>query len=106
MATITMREIRDGEIPFAAGTAVQEDASRPAFTGNGPDDYVCVKCGNVLAHDMHTIQMNVKLRIKCAVCETINVAVQPDDAEPAGADASGGAGSAEAGGADSVKRPR
>lgn len=78
MATITMRELDEGEIPFAAGTAVQDDPTRPAFSGNGPDDYVCVKCGNVLAHAMHTIQMNVKLRIKCAVCGTVNVAVQPD----------------------------
>jgi phage FluMu protein Com len=32
---------------------------------------------------MHPLQMNVKLRVKCAVCKTINVAVQPDDAESA-----------------------
>ena len=31
------------------GTAVQEDPDRPVFHGNGPDDYVCVECGNVLA---------------------------------------------------------
>ncbi|HWF73528.1 MAG TPA: hypothetical protein VG186_09300 [Solirubrobacteraceae bacterium] len=86
MATIKMREIHEGEIPFAAGTAVQEDADRPTFNGNGPDDYVCVKCGNLLAHNMHTIQMNVKLRVKCAVCGTINVAVQPGDPEEAAAE--------------------
>jgi phage FluMu protein Com len=80
MATIKMREILEGEIPFAAGTAVQEDPDRPTFNGNGPNDYVCVKCGNVLAHAMHPLQMNVKLRVKCAACDTINVAVQPDDA--------------------------
>ncbi|HWC87043.1 MAG TPA: hypothetical protein VG388_10910 [Solirubrobacteraceae bacterium] len=90
MATITMREIREGEIPFAAGTAVQEDASRPTFNGNGPNDYVCVKCGNLLAHDMHPFQMNVKLRIKCAVCETVNVAVQPEDEEAAEAESAEG----------------
>jgi phage FluMu protein Com len=84
MATIKMREILEGEIPFAAGTAVQDQPDRPTFTGNGPNDYVCVKCGNVLAHAMHPIQMNVKLRVRCAVCDTINVAVQPDeDAESA-----------------------
>lgn len=83
MATIKMREINEGEIPFAAGTAVQDDPDRPAFNGNGPNDYVCVKCGNVLAHAMHPLQMNVKLRVKCAVCETINVAVQPDEEESA-----------------------
>ncbi len=47
-----MREIREGEVPFAAGTAIQEDPDRPAFRGNGPDDYVCVECGNVLAEAM------------------------------------------------------
>lgn len=79
MATIKMREIREGEIPPAAGTAVQEEADRPSFNGNGPDDYVCVKCGNVLAHAMHPFQMNEKLRVRCAVCDTINVAVQLED---------------------------
>lgn len=83
MATIKMREIMEGEIPFAAGTAVQDSPDRPAFNGNGPNDYVCVKCGNVLAHDMHPIQMNVKLRVRCAVCDTINVAVEPEDEEEA-----------------------
>ncbi len=84
MSIIKMREIREGEIPFAAGTAVQDDPDRPTFNGNGPDDYVCVKCGNLLAHAMHPIQMNVKLRIKCGGCGTINVAVQPgEDAESA-----------------------
>ena len=62
MATIKMRAIDADEIPFAAGTAVQDDPARPAFNGNGPDDYVCVNCGTVLAHDMHSLQMNVKLR--------------------------------------------
>ena len=75
MATVTMREIREGEVPFAAGTAVQEDPERPAFSGNGPDDYVCVKCGNVLAASMHNLQMTKKVRVKCAVCKTVNVAV-------------------------------
>jgi phage FluMu protein Com len=94
MATIKMREIREGEIPPAAGTAVQDSADRPAFNGNGPDDYVCVKCGNVLAHAMHTFQMNEKLRVRCAVCDTINVAVQPDvaDAPPKAAGSNGGRG--------------
>jgi hypothetical protein len=97
MATIKMREISKDEIPFAAGTAVQDDPTRPAFTGNGPDDYVCVKCGNLLAHNMHTIQMNVKLRVKCGVCETINVAVQPDE-EPESAGAAGSAGAKDSAG--------
>jgi len=78
MATIKMREIKEGEVPYGAGTANQEDADRPAFNGPSEDDYVCVKCGNVLAHGMHPLQMSEKLRIKCAVCDTVNVAVQVD----------------------------
>ena len=64
MANVEMREIREGEVPLAAGTAVQEDPDRPAFRGNGPDDYVCVKCGNVLAASMHAMQMTKKVRVK------------------------------------------
>jgi len=78
MARVTMREIRPGEVPFAAGTAVQEDVDRPAFHGNGPDDYVCVKCGNVLAASMHAEQMTKKVRVKCGRCRTVNVAVTGD----------------------------
>jgi ribosomal protein S27E len=73
-----MREIREGEVPFAAGTALQEDPDRPAFHGTGPGDYVCVKCGNVLARSMRAEQMTVKVRVKCAVCSTVNVAVTGD----------------------------
>jgi ribosomal protein S27AE len=78
MAQVVMRRIRDGEVPFAAGTAVQEDVDRPAFTGNGPDDYVCVSCGNVLAASMHPEQMTKKVRVKCGRCKTVNVAVTGD----------------------------
>ena len=78
MATVTMREIREGEVPFAAGTAVQDDPDRPAFAGNGPDDYVCVQCGNVLATSMHSMQMTKKVRVKCGRCSTVNVAVTGD----------------------------
>ncbi len=70
-----MRHISEGEVPRDGGTAIQEDADRPVFTGNGPDDYVCVECGNVLAASMHDIQMTLKVRIKCARCGTVNVAV-------------------------------
>lgn len=78
MATVTMREIREGEVPFAAGTTVQDDPDRPAFAGNGPDDYVCVQCGNVLAASMHSMQMTKKVRVKCGRCSTVNVAVTGD----------------------------
>ena len=78
MARVTMREIREGEVPFAAGTAIQEDPGRPAFRGIGPDDYVCVRCGNVLAEAMNAEQMTVKVRVRCGVCRTVNVAVTND----------------------------
>jgi hypothetical protein len=73
-----MREIREGEVPFAAGTALQEDPARPVFRGNGPDDYVCVSCENVLAKSMDAAFMTKKVRVKCAVCGTVNVAVTGD----------------------------
>jgi ribosomal protein S27AE len=75
MATITMRRIRDGEVPRDGGTAVQEDADRPVFHGNGPDDYVCAQCGNVLAVGMHPMQMTRKVRVRCGRCSTGNVSV-------------------------------
>ena len=70
-----MRRIREGEVPFDGGTALQEEAGRPAFRGNGPDDYVCVRCGNVLATSMSEAQMTLKVRIKCGRCKTVNVAI-------------------------------
>jgi hypothetical protein len=75
MTNITMREIREGEVPFDGGTAVQEDPGRPVFRGNGPDDYVCVSCGNVLAASMQPMQMTFKVRVRCGGCSTVNVAV-------------------------------
>jgi phage FluMu protein Com len=75
MARLTMRQVRPGEVPPDAGTAVQEDVDRPVFHGNGPDDYVCVECGNVLAEAMHHQQMTLKVRIRCARCRTVNVAI-------------------------------
>ena len=75
MASIAMREIRVGEVPFDGGTAIQEDPDRPAFSGNGPDDYVCVTCGNVLAESMNAEQMTKKVRVRCGRCSTVNVAV-------------------------------
>lgn len=75
MATITMRKIRPGEVPFDGGTAIQEDADRPVFRGNGVDDYVCVACGNLLAAAMQPVQMTKKVRIRCGRCSTVNVSV-------------------------------
>jgi phage FluMu protein Com len=79
VSTIKMRAIRDGEVPFDGGTAIQEDADRPVFRGNGPDDYVCVECGNLLATAMQPVQMTKKVRVRCRRCATVNVAVTDDD---------------------------
>ena len=65
-----MRHVEPGEVPPDGGTAVQMEPGRPVFSGNGPDDYVCVACGNVLAVAMPPEYMNRKLRIKCARCKT------------------------------------
>ncbi len=75
---IAMRHVREGEVPRDGGTAVQESVDRPVFSGNGPDDYVCVTCGTVLAAAMPPEYMNRKLRIKCAGCRTVNVAIEVD----------------------------
>jgi ribosomal protein S27AE len=83
MASITMRRIREGEVPFDGGTALQEDADRPVFHGNGPDDYVCVQCGNMLAAAMHPLQMTKKVRVRCGRCATVNVAVTEEPQAPA-----------------------
>ncbi|MGI8904426.1 MAG: hypothetical protein ACR2IP_12405 [Solirubrobacteraceae bacterium] len=79
-----MREIREGEVPFDGGTAVQEDADRPVFHGNGLEDYVCVACGNLLAASMHQVQMTKKVRVRCGRCSTVNVAVGEDPGAPTG----------------------
>jgi phage FluMu protein Com len=75
MARVTMRAVEPGEVPPDGGTAVQIAPDRPVWTGNGPDDYVCVQCGNVLAASMHHMQMTLKVRVKCARCRTVNVAI-------------------------------
>ena len=74
----TMRRPREGEIPIDGGTAVQERVDRPVFRGNGPYDYVCVECGNVLAASMPAEWMNRKVRVRCARCRTVNVAVEEE----------------------------
>jgi phage FluMu protein Com len=74
MPRVAMREIREGEVPFDGGTAVQEDPGRPAFHGNGPNDYVCVRCGNLLAEAMDPAYMTKKVRVRCGRCSTVNVA--------------------------------
>jgi DNA-directed RNA polymerase subunit RPC12/RpoP len=80
---VAMRRIRDGEVPFDGGTALQDDPDRPVFFGSGPHDYVCVACGNVLAVGMNPEQMTKKVRINCGRCSTVNVAVTEEPAAPA-----------------------
>lgn len=71
-----MREVRPGEVPRDGGTAIQDDPARPVFRGNGPDDYVCVTCGNVLAARMDGEYMTRRVRVRCAVCRTVNVSAE------------------------------
>ena len=68
-----MREIQPGEVPIDGGTAIQEDPDRPVFRGNGPDDFVCVSCGTVLAAGMDQEYMTRRVRIRCGRCRTVNV---------------------------------
>jgi hypothetical protein len=75
LTQITMRRTREGEVPFDGGTAVQEDADRPVFRGNGPNDYVCAECGNVLAAGMGAEHMTRRVRVRCGRCRTVNVAI-------------------------------
>lgn len=72
----TMRQVQPGETPVDGGTAVQEYADRPAFSGNGLYDYVCVTCGNVLAAAMDPQYMTRRVRIRCARCRTVNIAAE------------------------------
>ena len=83
MAEILMRLAEPGEIPPNGGTAIQENPDKPVFSGNGPDDYVCVKCGNVLAVAMQPLQMTFKVRVRCGRCSTVNVAVTDESEKPA-----------------------
>jgi phage FluMu protein Com len=85
MVTLPMRHVHAGEVPRDGGTAVQEAVDRPVFQGNGPDDYVCVECGNLLAAAMPPEYMNRKLRIKCARCKTVNVAIEVEGVDYASA---------------------
>jgi phage FluMu protein Com len=76
MARIVMRRPEPGEVPPDGGTAVQREPDMPVFSGTAGDDYVCVECGSVLAVAMPPEYMNRKLRVKCARCRTINVAIE------------------------------
>ncbi len=76
MATRTMRRVQEGEVPYDGGTAVQDDAARPVFRGNGEFDYVCTECGNLLAAGMDPDYMGRRVRIRCGACRTVNIAAE------------------------------
>src|SRR3954452_20978642 len=80
MARITMRRIRPGEGPPDGGTALPEAPDRPVWAGNGPDDFLCAQCGSVLAARMDPDYMTKKVRVKCAACKTVNVAITDESA--------------------------
>jgi phage FluMu protein Com len=81
VARVVMREVRPGEVPKDGGTAVQDDPDRPVFRGNGPDDFVCVSCGNVLAEAMDPQYMTYRVRVRCGRCRTVNVSAT-DEHDP------------------------
>jgi DNA-directed RNA polymerase subunit RPC12/RpoP len=72
----TMREVRAGEVPIDGGTAVQVDPDRPVFRGNGEYDYLCARCGNVLASGLDPEYMTRRVRIRCARCRTVNISAE------------------------------
>ena len=76
MPVRTMREVQPGEVPVDGGTAVQDNAERPVFRGNGDYDYACVSCGNVLASGMDPAIMTRRVRVKCGRCRTVNIAAE------------------------------
>ena len=76
MASRTMRRIREGEVPYDGGTAVQDVVDKPVFRGNGQFDYLCAECGNVLATGMDPEHMGRRVRIKCGRCRTVNIAAE------------------------------
>jgi hypothetical protein len=76
MSQRTMREIQPGEVPIDGGTAIQEDPGRPVFRGNGPDDFLCSACGNLLAAAMDPQVMTRRVRIRCGQCRTVNVSAE------------------------------
>ena len=82
MARLEMREVRPGEVPPPRGPPLHGAPAPPGFSANGPDDYVCANCGNLLAASMAEQQMTLKVRIKCGRCKTVNVAITDIKGQP------------------------
>ena len=74
MARVTMRRVREGEVPPSGGTAIGRSTGR-CSRATGRTTTSAWGCGNVLAASMHEIQMTLKVRIRCARCRTVNVAI-------------------------------
>jgi DNA-directed RNA polymerase subunit RPC12/RpoP len=81
MADIKMREVLEGEVPPNGGSAIQDHVDRPVVVGEGPNNYLCGNCGNLLAEALSPPQMNIKVRIRCAKCGSLQVALQPEKEE-------------------------
>jgi ribosomal protein S27AE len=78
MADIRMREVLEGEVPPNGGSAIQDHVDRPVVVGEGPNNYLCGNCGNLLAEHLSPPQMNIQVRIRCAKCGSLQVALQPE----------------------------
>jgi hypothetical protein len=81
MGRVVMRAVRPGEVPPDGATAIQEDPDRPAFRGNGPDDYVCVDAGTCWPRRW-TAYMTKKVRVRCGRWSTVNVAITDESDRP------------------------
>jgi phage FluMu protein Com len=64
MTTITMRHIREGEVPRDGGTRSR------------------IECGNLLAEAMDGTYMTKKVRVRRGRCSTVNVAVTDESDTP------------------------
>jgi hypothetical protein len=80
MARVVMRRVREGEVPYDGGTAVQEDVDRPPFRGNGPTTTSAWSAATSCAESMHELQMTYKVR-SCGRCSTVNVSAT-DEHDP------------------------
>ena len=83
MAVITMRRVREGEVPRDGGTAIQENPDRPVFAPTAPTTTSASRAATSCAVAMHAVQMTKKVRIRCGRCSTVNVAVTDEAPRPA-----------------------
>jgi phage FluMu protein Com len=69
MANLKGRVIPSGKI----GTwgVVKPTFAGPVFNGDGPDDYMCLKCNHLLARGIDQAKF-INLAIWCFECGTVN----------------------------------